>query len=104
MGKFLRHLRPRRHLLQNPHPTNSMPTSRSRPTMQASRNLVGIVVFAAATVALYANSPVQQSSGPPGFAVQQENPNRPPWAQKNKSSDAAAKPAAKPDDIEPTQD
>ena len=72
--------------------------------MQASWNLAGVVVFAAATVALCANPPVQQSSEPRGFAVQQENPNRPPWAQKNKSSDAAAKPATKPDDTEPTQD
>src|ERR1700745_4264443 len=104
MGKFRRHLRLRRHPPQNPHPINSMPTFRSRQTMQASRKLVGIVVFVAATVALYGDSPLQQSSAQQSFVVPQENPNRPPWAQKNKSADAAAKPTTKADDTDPAQD
>jgi Ca-activated chloride channel homolog len=76
-----------------------MPTSRFRPTTQATLNLVGIVVFAVAALTLRADLSAQQ-----GFAVEQENPNRPPWAQKNKSADAAAKPTAKPDDTDQSQD
>ena len=76
-----------------------MPTSRFRPTTQASRKLVGTVVFAAAILG-HADSSAQQ--GP--FVVPQENPNRPPWAQKNKSADAAAKPAAKAEASDPAQD
>jgi len=72
--------------------------------MQASRKLVGIVVFVAATVALYGGSPVKQSSAQQSLVVPQENPNRPPWAQKNKSADAAAKPTTKADDSDPAQD
>jgi Ca-activated chloride channel family protein len=48
---------------------------------------------------LHADSPVRQ-----GFVVQQENPNRPPWAQKNKSADAAATPRAKAEASDPAQD
>jgi hypothetical protein len=35
---------------------------------------------------------------------QQENPNRPPWAQKSKSADGSAAPAAKREANDPTQD
>ncbi len=69
--------------------------------MQAARNLVCIVVFAAAAVALHADSSAQPSSARQGFVVQQENSNRPPWAQKNKS----ANPTAKAEDAaDPVQD
>jgi Ca-activated chloride channel family protein len=82
-----------------------MPTLRSRPSTQAIRHFVGVsIVLAAAALALHADSPAPQSSAQRGFVVQQENPNRPPWAQKNKSADTAAKPAAKADPSDAAQD
>jgi Ca-activated chloride channel homolog len=72
--------------------------------MQAARNLVGMVVFAAAGPVLHGDLPAQQLSAQQGLVVQQENPNRPPWAQKNKSADAVAKPTAKADSSGAAQD
>jgi Ca-activated chloride channel family protein len=71
-----------------------MPTFRFRPRLQAIRDFVGMVVVVAAAVALHADS----------FARQQENPNRPPRAQKNKPSDAAAISTPKADIPDPAQD
>jgi Ca-activated chloride channel family protein len=58
------------------------------------RHFVGIVVIVAVAVALRADS----------FARQQENPNRPPWAQKNKPADVAATSAPKANIPDPAQD
>jgi Ca-activated chloride channel family protein len=71
-----------------------MPTFRFRPRLQAVRDFVGMVVVVATAVALHADS----------FARQQENPNRPPWAQKNKPSDTAATSPPKADIPDPAQD
>jgi Ca-activated chloride channel family protein len=72
-----------------------MPTYRFRPSRQAIRHLVStVLVFAAATIAFRAES----------FGRQQDNPNRPPWAQKNKPAVTPVPPLAKPDDPEPAQD
>jgi Ca-activated chloride channel homolog len=60
-----------------------MPKLRFRPRLQAIRHFVGIVVIVVAAVALRAGSFAQQAN------PQQANPNRPPWAQKNKTADAA---------------
>ena len=62
--------------------------------MQGIRHFVGIVVIVAAATAPHADS----------LARQQEDPNRPPWAQKNKPADAAATSAPKVDIPDPTQD
>src|SRR2546430_12478864 len=86
-------LKLRKHALQNRHPTNSMPTHTSRPKSQAVR------LFASVSIACVAAALCAQA-----ISSQQENPNRPPWAQKNKSGDAAAAPAAKPDGYDPQQD
>ena len=94
MAKFHLHPQLRRLQPQNRHPTNSMPTLRFRPRLQAIRHFVGIVVIVAVAVALRADS----------FAWQQENPNRPPGAQKNKSADVAATSTAKADIPDPAQD
>src|SRR5713101_7087750 len=94
MAKFHRHPQLRRLQPQNRHPTNSMPTLRFRPRLQVIRHFVGIVVIVAVAVALRADS----------FARQQENPNRPPWAQKNKSADVAATSTPKADIPDPAQD
>jgi Ca-activated chloride channel family protein len=72
--------------------------------MQTAGNLVCIVVFAVAAVAMRANSITQQSSAQPGLALQQQNTNRPPWAQKNKSAEAPVTPTSKADDADPAQD
>ena len=71
-----------------------MPTLRFRPRLQVIRHFVGIVVIVAVAVALRADS----------FARQQENPNRPPWAQKNKPADVAATSTPKADIPDPAQD
>jgi Ca-activated chloride channel family protein len=72
-----------------------MPTPVSRPSTQAIRHFVGIVVILAlVTTALRAGS-----SGQP-----QENPNRPPWAQKSKSANAPAAPTTKTEPPDPAQD
>jgi len=71
-----------------------MPTLRFRPRLQAIRHFVGIVVIVAVAVALRADS----------FARPQENPNRPPWAQKNKPADVAATSTPKADIPDPAQD
>jgi len=71
-----------------------MSTLRFRPRLQAIRHFVGIVVIVAVAVALRADS----------FARQQENPNRPPWAQKNKPADVAATSTPKADIPDPAQD
>ena len=80
-----------------------MATFRSRPSMQAARNLVCIVVLAAAAVALHADSFTQQSSTKQGFARPPQNSNRPPGAQKNRSADAGNA-TAKAEDADRTQD
>src|SRR5213594_2050899 len=100
MAKCLLRLQPRRLLPQNPHPTKSMPTSRFRPSTLAMRIFMGVLaVFAfVAGDGLRAGSIAGQSS------PQQENPNRPPWAQKSKSADGSAPPAAKREASDPTQD
>ncbi|HMH80410.1 MAG TPA: hypothetical protein VK514_09310, partial [Candidatus Acidoferrum sp.] len=71
-----------------------MPTLRFRPRLEATRHVVGIVVIVAVAVALGSDS----------FARQQENPNRPPWAQKNKPADVAATSTPKADTPDPAQD
>ncbi len=81
-----------------------MPTLRSRPSTQAIGHFVGASIVFATALALHAHSPARQSSAQQSFVVQQENPNRPPWAQKNKSADAAATPTVKAETSDPTQD
>jgi Ca-activated chloride channel family protein len=53
-----------------------------------------MLVFAAAARVLHGDS----------FAGAQENPNRPPWAQKNRSADAPVTPAVKAEVPDPLQD
>jgi Ca-activated chloride channel homolog len=71
--------------------------------MQVARNRVGAAVFAACfaagALALPAGSFARQS-----FAAEQENPNRPPWAQKSKPAEGAATPAVKAETSDPAQD
>src|SRR6266700_8003639 len=100
MAKCLLRLQPRRLLPRNPHPTRSMPTSRCRPSTLAMRIFMGVLaVFAFVAGDRPSAGSIAHQSSP-----QQENPNRPPWAQKSKSVDGSAAPAAKRDASDATQD
>jgi Ca-activated chloride channel family protein len=74
--------------------------------MQVIRPFVGAVVFAAvfalAALALHADPLTWLSSARQAFIAQQENPDRPPWAQKAKSLEAPV--TAKAEASDPAQD
>src|SRR5882724_4332586 len=99
MARCLLHLQrqqTRRLPPQNPHPTNSMPTSRFRPSTLAMRILMGVL----AVIAFIAGDRLRAGS----IAQQQENPNRPPWAQKSKSAGGSSAPGARAEAGDPPQD
>jgi len=77
-----------------------MPTSRFRPITLAMRIFMGVL----AVFALVAGDRLRAGSIAHQSWPQQENPNRPPWAQKSKSADGSAVPAAKREASDPTQD
>jgi len=75
-----------------------MPTAHFRPFTLAVRIFVGVsVIFTPVAFRL-------RAANAHSFPVQQENPNRPPWAQKSKSADASSSPAAKAETSDPLQD
>jgi Ca-activated chloride channel homolog len=76
-----------------------MPTAYFRPFTLAVRIFVGVIMMLTpVALGLRADPSAHLFSG------QQENPNRPPWAQKSKSADATSTPAVKVETSEPMQD
>src|SRR5438477_2920060 len=85
----------RRPLPQNPHPTKSMTTHCARPSVS--------LLWRSATTVLVSAWIAGGLAGD-GLTPAQENPNRPPWAQKSKTSAGSAKSAAQGDDSDAVQD
>src|SRR5205085_1868651 len=87
--------RQRRHPPQNPHPSKSMLRLSSRPITLAARICMGAVIVCCGVAA---------ASYSFGLAREQENSNRPPWAQKSKTADTSPRVPAKIDDADVAQD
>src|SRR6266851_2085518 len=93
MASSRRH--PRRLQRQNPHPIKSMPTPFLRPFKLAAGIFIGgFIVCASIASAIYVEA----------FTHQDQNPNRPPWAQKSKSADTSSTAAAKAASSDPAQE
>ena len=94
--KSLRCQYPRRLPRRNPHPIKSMPTLIVRRSKLSAR------LRACACIVCFATAGGIRADALPNEG---QNPNRPPWAQKSKSSDAGANPStAKTASSDPEQD